>query len=114
MKLPNAHLAIVEQAKIVDYLLDPHHQFGAGKARFFLQFGFYTETWDVLAGAFREHGLRHEVRFQRETPFGPRYEVEGELRSPDGRNPHVRTVWQLDKGQLAPRLITAYPLDRLL
>jgi hypothetical protein len=45
-----------------------------------------------------------------ETGFGPRYLIEGELRAPDGRTPHVCTVWQLDKGQLAPRLITAYPL----
>jgi hypothetical protein len=49
-----------------------------------------------------------------ETLFGPRYEVEGSLRTPDSRNPHIRTVWQVDKGQLAPRLITAYPVDENL
>ena len=38
-------------------------------------------------------------------------EVEGELKAPDGRQPRVRTVWQLDHGQVAPRLITAYPLE---
>ena len=40
-------------------------------------------------------------------------EVEGELPAPDGRRPRVRTVWQVDKGQIAPRLITAYPLAAL-
>jgi len=45
--------------------------------------------------------------------FGPRYEVEGELAAPDGRRPQVRTVWQQDAGQVAPRLITAYPLESL-
>jgi hypothetical protein len=39
--------------------------------------------------------------------------VEAEIEAPDGRRPRVRTVWQLDKGQIAPRLITAYPLDAL-
>ena len=47
----------------------------------------------------------------RETGLGPRYEVEGELLAPDGRRPRVRTVWQVDTGQIAPRLITAYPLE---
>ena len=45
--------------------------------------------------------------------FGPRYEVEGTMAAPDGRRPRVRTVWQMDKGQIAPRLITAYPLPAL-
>ena len=33
------------------------------------------------------------------------------LKAPDGRQPRVRTVWQLDHEQVAPRLITAYPLE---
>ncbi len=45
------------------------------------------------------------------TGFGPRYEVDGELNAPDGRRPRLRTVWQLDRGQIAPRLITAYPVE---
>ena len=47
----------------------------------------------------------------RDTGFGPRYEVEGELRVPDNRRPCVRTVWQVDEGQTAARLITAYQLE---
>jgi hypothetical protein len=37
--------------------------------------------------------------------------VEGELNTPLGRRPRVRTVWQFDEGTIAPRLITAYPLE---
>ena len=40
-----------------------------------------------------------------------RYAIDGPLESPDGRNPLVRTVWMLEKGSTAPRLITAYPLE---
>jgi hypothetical protein len=111
MKLPNADAALVEQAKIIDYLLNPVHRYGASKARFFAQFGFRAEEWEVLALALREHGRQNEVRSVRETGFGPRYEVEGELAAPDGRRPRVCTVWQLDVGQTAPRLITTYPLE---
>jgi hypothetical protein len=90
-------------------LLNSAHRFGAAKARFFREFGFDAET---LAEALRKHGQRHEVCHIRETPFGPRYEVEGELEAPDGRRPRVRTVWQLDRGEVAPRLITAYPMEK--
>ncbi len=111
MRLPHVDLAVVEQAKICDYLLNPAHRYGAGKARFFAQFGFRAEAWEELALALREHGRQNEVGRVRQTGFGPRYEVEGELTAPDGRRPRVCTVWQVDEGQTAPRLITAYPLE---
>ena len=53
----------------------------------------------------------HKIKRVRETDFGPRYEVEGSLKTPDGREPFIRSVWQFDKGEVAPRLITAYPLE---
>ena len=111
MRLPNADAALVEEAKVTEYLLNPAHRYGASKARFFAQFGFRVEAWDQLALALREQGRQNEVSRVRETGFGPRYEVEGELTTPDGRRPRVCTVWQLDEGQIAPRLITAYPLE---
>jgi hypothetical protein len=110
MKLPSAHLALVAEDKITGYLLNAAHRFGASKARFFADFGFRIEEWETLAAALREHRQRHEVAKVTETGFGPRYEVDGELKAPDGRRPMVRTVWQMDHGQIAPRLITVYPL----
>ena len=114
MKLPNADKLIVEREKIVDYLLNPAHRFGASKARFFAEFGFRLEEWERLAEALREHGRTQEVASTRETGFGPRYAVEGELSTPGGRRPRVRTVWQWDEGTVAPRLISAYPLEAKL
>jgi uncharacterized protein DUF6883 len=111
MKLPNAHLASVEREKITDYLLNPGHKYGASKARFFVGFGFGLRSWETLAEALREHAQRYEVSRTRQTRWGPRYEIDGELNAPDGRRPRVRTVWQLDEGEIAPRLITAYPLE---
>jgi hypothetical protein len=113
MKLPNAHLALVEQPKVCDYLLNRAHRFGASKARFFAEFGFTLDTWEVLAVALKEHGAQNEIVRFKETGFGPRYEIDGELLTPDGRRPRVRTVWQVDQGQDAPRLITAYPLETI-
>ena len=64
MKLPNAEQLVVEREKIVGYLLNATHRYGA-------------------------------------------------LSAPDGRSAQIRTVWQLDRGELAPRLITAYPLEEI-
>ena len=114
MKLPNPDKLIVQRDKIADYLLNPAHRYGASKARFFAEFGFRIENWEQLADALREHGRTHEVTSQQETGFGPRYAVEGELKTPTGRWPRVRTVWQMDTGAIAPRLISAYPLEAKL
>ena len=56
MRLPNAHLAVVEREKITGYLLNAAHRFGASKARFLAGFGFRLEAWEPLAEALREHG----------------------------------------------------------
>lgn len=111
MRLPNPEKLVVEREKIEDYLLNPAHRFGASKARFFVGFGFRLEEWERLAEALREHGRINEVANTRETGFGPRYVVEGALNTPGRRCPRVRTVWQMDQGAVAPRLISAYPLE---
>ena len=108
---PARERLLVEREKIVDYLLNPDHRYGTSKARFFGSFGFRRDAGEVLRDALREHGRRWEIKRVIDTGFGPRYEVEGELETPDGRRPRICTVWQLDTGQSTPRLITAYPSE---
>ena len=110
MRLPNAPQVRVEEEKITRYLLDPSHPTGRNKARFFSQFGYSAEQWWVLAEALRSHGARHEVVKVVDTEYGTRYGVDGTIETPDGRRPGVRTVWQVDRGDGGPRLVTAYPL----
>ena len=112
MKLPKRESALVERAKIVDYLLNENHPRGAPKAWFFTSKGYSAGKWKELAIALAEHALANEVAAVRETGFGPRYIVEGDMVMLDGSTACVRTVWQFDFGSLAPRLITAYPLER--
>lgn len=108
-KLPNIDAAIVEDAKLVDYLLDPTHHRGAAKARFLAGFGFSSARPDEAREAFLEHAHRHDVADSQQTPFGTIYEIDGALPSPDGRDPVVRVVWMQDIGAAAPRLITMIP-----
>jgi len=110
MKLPNASFAVIEQKKLVEYLLNPRHRSGASKARFFFGFGFRPQRWQALAKALRVHAQKNDVCRERYTGFGVCYEVDGPLVTPDGRGARVRTVWLLEAGAVAPRLVTAYPL----
>ena len=109
MRLPNAEQARVDRAKVVDYLLSTEHREGGPKAGFFLRFGFTREHWEDLMDALRLHAARHEVVRVVPTEHGVRYVLDGILETPDGRNPIVRTVWQIDSGDDLPRLISAYP-----
>jgi hypothetical protein len=49
--LPNAANAALDDAKIVDYLLEPSHPVGGGKAKFFLSRGFTRANWMELKRA---------------------------------------------------------------
>jgi len=110
MKLPNAELAIVSKSKVTSYLLAKDHPIGRAKAAFFVAFGFTTQAWGSLVEALRQHANQHDVARVETSPFGTRYVIEGELISPDRRNPMVRTVWFIEAGSDVPRFVTAYPL----
>lgn len=112
MKLPNAENAIIPSAKITEYLLDIYHEEGAGKAKFFIYFGFSLANWGQLATALRRHCLQHEVSKVENTSFGTRYVVEGGLETPINRFPLVRVVWFILNTEQNPRLVTAYPLEQ--
>ena len=81
---------------------------------FFERFGFKREEWEKLAEALRTHGRTERVVSVVESSYGARYIVEGEVVSPDGRNPLIRTVWIVEGETAEPRLITAYPLQEPL
>lgn len=110
MQVPHAESAVVEREKIVGYLLNPQHPDGASKAKFFLSLGFRTEQWEKLAEALRELINRSPTMRTVESIHGRKY-VEGTIQSPGGISPRIRTVWIVDRGRLAPRLVTAYPLQ---
>ena len=109
MQVPHADAAIVSQAKIAGYLLNPLHPDGAGKAWFFRRLGFHVEQWEVLADALRELVARSEVTNRVDSKHGAKYIVDGLIDAPSERTAKVRTVWIIDAGEQAPRLVTAYP-----
>ena len=111
MRLPNAEAAVIPLSKMRDYLLDPEHPGGGGKAVFFLAMGFHPDRWQLLAEAIREIIGTALVTQRVESRHGTKYIVEGNLMIPTARSVHVRTVWIIEPGESIPRFVTAYPLD---
>ena len=109
MKLPNAQRAIVERAKIVEYLLNAAHPDNGGKAKFFTERGFAAERWEVLAQALRNMAVGVSVIQSVQSVHGSKYVLEGQMETPIGKQAAVRSVWIIDAGSQLPRLVTAYP-----
>jgi hypothetical protein len=112
MNIPNREHAVVEHEKVRDYLLNPAHPDGFGKAEFYTAMGFRRETWQVLAGALRQVAVNSPVTKSMTSIHGHKYIVDGLLQAPSGRTAMVRTVWIVDTGKDTPRLITAYPREQ--
>lgn len=107
--LPNSHCAQVHDDKILRYLLNASHPRGGPKAAFFKAFGFDHAKWQALQSALLAHPQTNPLVGVQTDEWGTRYEVLCSIASPDGRNPCIRTVWQVTPGSACPRLITAIP-----
>ncbi len=110
MKLPHVENAIVPEPKITLYLLNTDHPRGKAKAAFFTRFGFSVAQWEVLRDALLIHVTKNDVANTVDTAEGTLYTIEGELDTPDERQPQIRTVWMIDTDSITPRFVTAYPL----
>lgn len=111
MQLRNAHLALVERHKLLEYLLNAAHPDNGGKAQFFESLGFTNENHELLASALRAVARAGEVVELVESTHGEKYVVDGRVSSQTEKSRQwmVRTIWIIDRGRDAPRLITAYP-----
>ncbi len=111
VKLRNAHLAVVERHKVREYLLNGSHPDNGGKARFFVSLGFSSKDPERLMAALRAVAQNGEVAETARSAHGEKHVVEGWLsaHTEEGRQRPVRTVWIIDSGSDAPRLVTAYP-----
>lgn len=108
MILPRSNELEIAREKVTDYLLNPRHPDGAGKAAFFAVLGFDAERWNVLASALKDLAAAFPVVMCDSSPHGLKYVVDGALNTPLGKTPSVRTVWIVDAGGDIPRLVTAY------
>jgi hypothetical protein len=75
-------------------------------------FGVGTEYWRTLAVALLGQARESDVVGEEETFFGIRYSIEGAMKTPDGRNPGLRSIWFLEQGEQSPLFVTASPVER--
>ncbi len=109
--LPNPADAVVDPAKVRDYLLSRDHPVGRFKAVVFEAVGYRASAWRTLRVDLLQSAW---LRVQRSEPtaFGQRYLVDAILRGPAGQNLAVRVVWLVRVGEDHPRLITVIPRRR--
>jgi hypothetical protein len=113
MHWPNAERAVVDEIKVRDYLLSREHPVGRYKAVFFARLGYAAGHWGRLRADLRAAARSTDVRLIESTAYGKKCLARGILTGPAGVYAEVVTVWIVTSGGDVPRLITAYPGEKL-
>lgn len=107
--LPGVDSAIVDAAKIRDYLLSGSHPIGRFKSAFFLALGYTEADWETLAADLRAHAIQNEAIATELNAFGQKYEIRGTIEGPTGKVGMLVAVWIVLRGEDSPRFVTAFP-----
>jgi len=111
MNLPAADRAFIQPEKLRDYLLSTEHPVGRFKAAFFARMGYSRQDWRRLQVDISQIARSGTAVKRQASAFGHKYEVDGILRGPTGREARVTTVWIVKNGEDFPRLVTIFPGD---
>ncbi len=111
MNLPAADRALIRPEKLRDYLLSTEHPVGRFKAAFFARLGYSRADWQKLQQDILQIARTGTALERQASTFGRKYEVNGILRGPSGREALVTTVWIVKIGEDYPWLVTVYPGD---
>jgi len=112
MRLPNPDRAIVDVAKVRDYLLSFEHPVGRFKAALFGAVGYRRESWQLLRADLLAIAELDGARLKANTGYGQSFELPAILKGPAQRALPVVTVWLVRSGEDFPRLVTVYPRGR--
>jgi hypothetical protein len=107
--LPGVEHAVVEPAKIREYLLSQSHPVGRFKAVVFFSLGYTAEDWAKLRDDILFLAKSGEARPGQRSEYGQKYEVSGTLQGPNGRARSITTVWLVPVSDNRPKFITAFP-----
>ena len=108
MKLPHAHQAIIDIAKLRDYSLNPLHPEGKHKARVFASaLGFSAADSDNLRVLIMTAIATEEALKGNSDEHGDRYIVDFSIEGLRGMVT-IRTAWIIDRREMIPRLVSCY------
>ena len=100
--------AVVEDSKLLDYVLNPEHPIGRHHARLFERLlGITRLNYEVLKSQLLGAAVSAGVEPGKSSPFGQKFEMRVLVRGPLGARP-VLAIWMYEQGQASPRLITCY------
>ncbi len=108
MLLPNAERAIIDPAKLHDYVLSTSHPVGRFKVRFFAALGLTSDNWRDLEAALRARHLTRSAVAGLVEALGQPFTIRAIFKGP-AIIALVTSVWFLRAGEEAARFVTAYP-----
>jgi len=109
VRLLGIEYAVVDAAKVRDYLLSDSHPVGRFKFAFFASLGYTAGNWETLAADLRRHAMDNEAIATERNNYGQKYEVRGRIEGPAERSASLVAVWIVLRGESFPRLVTAFP-----
>ncbi|MGH7335908.1 MAG: DUF6883 domain-containing protein [Candidatus Rokuibacteriota bacterium] len=109
MLIPNADRAVIDPAKVNEYLLSRSHPVGRFKATFFQALGYSSEDWRRLEADLRSQHLPKEATVEGPTPYGQKYVIRATLVGPTGASAALVSVWVVRADEDFARFVTAYP-----
>lgn len=108
MKLPNGDQAIVEDRKLLDYVLNPTHPVGRHHALLFDRLlGITSQNYLALKEALVQGAKEQGVEPGRPSEHGRKFNMRLEMSGPKGTK-NVVAVWLIEQGTEHPRLVTCY------
>lgn len=110
MKLPQNDIVIIPREKITDYILSETHATVKFKGKLFRGFGFSERNISLFERALLKIVRSQEVKETLISPYGTKYIIDGNIKTPVGKTIKVRTIWIIEEGQKRPRFVTIYPV----
>jgi len=108
MRVPFAEHAVVDDAKLLGYALNPDHAVGRHHARLFDRLlGLTLAHAPLLKAVLLEAVRTRDAKEGQSSPHGTKYEVRFTMKGPTSEHT-VLSVWLLETGSRHPRLITCY------
>jgi hemerythrin-like domain-containing protein len=106
--LPNYERAVLPIEKLTNYCLNAEHPEGKHKAFVFEKvLGLTLADAQWLKAKILDNLAFYGAKEMEENEFGRKYMVEMAIEK-EGNKANVRTVWIIEKSDLAPRLVSCY------
>lgn len=108
--MPNAREAITPREKFINYSLNPDNPNAKGKAEAYEKgLGYTRENADGLISQVHDYVISYNKPYEvSQSEYGTKYKYRIPVTGPNGKTKNVIAVYQIDKGQSIPRMITNY------